>query len=119
MSDWSAFEPALRATAAHHGRPISQTHIDRCARGVQALWAPIGLDDPITALAPLGAAVKRWFPAAFEPGDTPLPDQPEFWHAYAGLVMLADWIGSDTQSFPLISELTASGADRTTSVRPR
>ena len=44
--------------------------------------------------------------SAFAAAAVPLPDRPEFDHAFAGLLMLADWLGSDTQFFPF-----ANGAD--------
>jgi CRISPR-associated endonuclease/helicase Cas3 len=36
---------------------------------------------------------------AFLPG-VPLPEAPAFHHAFAGLLMLADWLGSDERFFP-------------------
>jgi CRISPR-associated endonuclease/helicase Cas3 len=45
-------------------------------------------------------ASRGWFPLAFEPGGKPLPSAPEFQHLFAGIVMLADWLGSDTRFFP-------------------
>ena len=44
-------------------------------------------------------AMHQWFAAAFEPGGDPLPDSPRFHHTVAGLVALADWIGSDRRFF--------------------
>ena len=41
---------------------------------------------------------RRWYPEAFEAG-APVPDKVAFGHAFAGIVMLADWIGSDTRFF--------------------
>lgn len=102
MANWGSGEIAIRAIAAHHGRPISSSGIaHRHVNELRYLWAPGPDYDPIAALKPLGDAVQRWFPAAFEPGAPPLPASPPFWHAVAGLAMLADWIGSDTRSFPL------------------
>jgi CRISPR-associated endonuclease/helicase Cas3 len=44
------------------------------------------------------AALDSWF-GAFAAGP-PMPDLPAFHHAFAGLLMLADWLGSDTRFFP-------------------
>lgn len=106
IASWGAFEAALRAVAAHHGRPIIQSKIELSERHrIGALWSPGSDYDPIAALAPLAAAVRDdWFPDAFEPGGPSLPDAPRFWHAVAGLVMLADWIGSNQLDFPLYLE---------------
>lgn len=102
MAEWGAVEVALRAVAAHHGRPLSRADIEqKWSNQLQTLWAPSADFDPIAALKTLGDAVQQWFPAAFVPGGPELPSSPSFWHAVAGLVMLADWIGSDMRSFPL------------------
>ena len=105
MASWGSnetFETAVRAVAAHHGRPLSRSAIEnQWSNQLRTLWAPGADYDPIAALKPLGDAVQQWFPAAFASGGPPLPSSPPFWHAVAGLVMLADWIGSDTRSFPL------------------
>lgn len=103
---WGAFEPALRAVAAHHGRPITQNQIEYEERPrVSTLWAPGPDDDPIAALGPLAQAIRSdWFPEAFDADGPDLPDSPRFWHAVSGLIMLADWIGSDQIAFPLYVE---------------
>jgi CRISPR-associated endonuclease/helicase Cas3 len=105
MASWGSnetFETAVRAVAAHHGRPLSRSAIEnQWSNQLRTLWAPGADYDPIAALKALGDAAQQWFPAAFASGGPPLPSSPPFWHAVAGLVMLADWIGSDTRSFPL------------------
>lgn len=102
LAEWGACEAALRAVAAHHGRPITQQAIElKWCHELERLWASSPDDDPIAALAPLAAAVRDWFPTAFAVGGTPLPNAPSFWHAISGFVMLADWIGSDARAFPL------------------
>ena len=105
LATWSnekVVEAALRAVAAHHGRPITQHAIAHAwTNDLNNLWAATPDYDPISTLQPLAQSVSSWFPAAFEKGGVPLPDAPQFWHAFAGLVMLADWIGSDATSFPL------------------
>lgn len=96
-----AAQPLLDAIFAHHGSPW-QTQVLANARH---LWRPGADMDPIADLAVMGDLLSRWFPGAFAEGAS-LPPYPAFHHAYAGLVMLADWLGSDTQFFPL-----ANGAD--------
>ena len=105
MRPWGGLYPGLRAVAAHHGSPIMVgTDLCGCKAGLDTLWAPGPDYDPIAALAPLGDAIRTWFPAAFTEGGLPLPEAPRFWHAVSGLVMLADWIGSDARVFPLYAE---------------
>lgn len=79
---------------AHHGRPWRVVPS-------RAHWNRIGEDDPVVDLAPMRANLDRWFVEAFAEGPM-LPDQPGFQHAFAGLLMLADWLGSDSaaDAFP-------------------
>jgi CRISPR-associated endonuclease/helicase Cas3 len=92
----------LAASFSHHGTPFDPfAPPDLEARSsFPRLWkpSPDGYD-PFSAAAELGAGVRQWFPAAFKARGSPLPDHPEFHHAFAGLVMLADWLGSDTRFF--------------------
>lgn len=86
--------PLFDAVFAHHGRPWCSSSQADCK-----LWR-IGRDmDPIGDLAPLGDALPHLFPAAFASAP-PLPEVPAFQHAFAGLLMLADWLGSDENFFP-------------------
>jgi CRISPR-associated endonuclease/helicase Cas3 len=109
LADWSAGGEAatslLLAAIAHHGRPIpveqpGVTHDSdrwRAAHGV----------DPFKGMRALAVEVARWFPTAL--GDGPLlPESAAFQHAFAGLVMLADWLGSDRDPsrFPFSTSLT-------------
>jgi CRISPR-associated endonuclease/helicase Cas3 len=118
LADWSeegAAEELLLAAVAHHGRPIPTdnpgvTHDrDRWRRGH-------GLD-PFAGMRELAEHAARWFPDALRHGP-PLPSRAEFQHAFAGLVMLADWLGSDRDParFPFSSSLDD---DRITFARQR
>jgi CRISPR-associated endonuclease/helicase Cas3 len=93
----------LIASISHHGRPISQSNIDdwlyNHSYHIQ-LWQPSAGYDPLAALDHLAEVVRAAFPAAFENGIPPINATAELQHRFAGLVMLADWIGSDTQFFP-------------------
>lgn len=91
----------LLAAISHHGRPVScndvyATGSDRIARW----WRPHGDRDPMAGLAALAEAARAAFPAAFVRNGPPMTATPELQQRFAGLVMLADWIGSDTQFFP-------------------
>jgi CRISPR-associated endonuclease/helicase Cas3 len=117
------FEALLHATISHHGHPVRpQTAFD------SRLWTPAHGLDPLQGLAQLGRAIYKWFPLAFEPDAEPIPVTHAFAHAFSGLVMLADWMGSDTRLFPfeepdqpermLSSRSTASQLVRTLGLDP-
>ena len=92
------------AVFAHHGRPWRSENPPDSSH----LWRPGPDGDPICALAPMRKAMDDWFPDAFAPGPA-LPAAPAFQHAFAGLLMLADWLGSDKELFCYANDL---GADR-------
>lgn len=103
----------LQASISHHGRPLGESP----GKEFEGIWKPV-LDkngsllyDPAATLASMGDRLKHSYPLAFEKGHRPLPGQPAFVHLYAGLVQLADWLGSDTREgfFPY----TVPGEDRT------
>lgn len=84
--------PLFDAVYAHHGSPW-QVESEMMVR---ALWVP-GTDmDPIADAEVIGKALPVLFPEAFAEEHTGLPGAPEFQHAFAGLLMLADWLGSDS-----------------------
>jgi CRISPR-associated endonuclease/helicase Cas3 len=97
--NWDLFE----AVFAHHGRPWN-----RRAPDARRHWVATKAGDPIADLVPMRAALDIWFAEAFGPGPE-LPSAPGFHHAFAGLLMLADWLGSDTQFFPFAN---GEGGDR-------
>lgn len=83
------------AVFAHHGRPWAGGRSGHQAdiRDAAAHWRA-ELDDPVAKLAPMRTAFDRWFEDALvEP--RLLPDQVAFEHAFAGFLMLADWLGSN------------------------
>lgn len=91
----------LRASIAHHGRPLTDAPDWFNAR---IHWIPRDEYDPAAQLSHVAAALRDFLPDAFLDGGLPLPDTPRFAHYFAGLVQLADWLGSDTRFFPF-SEL--------------
>ncbi len=101
LEAWGVDRDLIDAVLAHHGRP---------ARGdrpfVRAdVWKASVDRDPIARVASLAASARRWFPQASLGVGAPLPTEPAFQHAFAGLLMLADWIGSDTAFFPMMDGL--------------
>ena len=85
----------LVASISHHGRPLA------AASASEKIWLPAGQGlsayDPAETLRRIGALSRQSYPLAFESGGDPLPDAPAFSHLFAGLVQLADWLGSDTR----------------------
>lgn len=107
LAAWStdgAAEAILLAAVAHHGRPIPLQH-----PGVThdpERWVTLHGLDPFDGMRRLALDAARWFPDALRDGPE-LPTAPEFQHGFAGLVMLADWLGSDRsdERFPFSSSL--------------
>lgn len=92
----------LLAAISHHGRPVSindyqASGIERYAR---SLWKKEGDYDPLQSLDDLARTARAAFPLAFEPDVPLIKATPGVQQRFAGMVMLADWIGSDTQFFP-------------------
>ena len=102
----------LQASISHHGRPLGETPSKQSA----LIWQPVldkngvVLYDPAATMVCMGERLAQSYPLAFGECQQPLPDKPGFSHLFAGLVQLADWLGSDTRQgfFPY----TAFGEDR-------
>lgn len=113
MDAWFAEKsfPLFDALFAHHGKPWNRDN----PPDAHAYWARQVGSDPVGDLAPMRDALDRWFKKAFKQGPR-LPEAPAFHHAFAGLLMLADWLGSDEGFFPY-----AHGrcADRMAFARPK
>lgn len=91
----------VRASLSHHGGPLPEpVNLD------SRIWQPVRAStagpsyDPAHTLRQIGEQVQEVFRQAFEPGGAQLPDAPAFVHLFAGLVQLADWLGSDERFFP-------------------
>ncbi len=91
----------LLATISHHGKPaykhdiVDRNQIDR----LKHHWKPRDGIDPFVGLRELGATARNTFPSAFKENAPPIPVTIELEHRFAGLVMLADWLGSHRESF--------------------
>ncbi|WP_459830389.1 CRISPR-associated helicase Cas3' [Hydrogenophilus islandicus] len=92
----------LFASISHHGWPISLNDYWNQGADRDSLkwWRARKGYDPAAALAELSEAVRCAFPAAFAANVPKIDATPALQQRFAGLVMLADWIGSDTQFFP-------------------
>jgi len=113
MDTWGeACGPLLVASISHHGRPLKATPGD----WNKNIWKPVvGAYDPAAVLREIGERVVDWFPQAFKTNGKALPDAPAFGHLFAGLVQLADWLGSDTDFFPY----SEKGKNRAVSAKER
>ncbi len=96
--DEAAFQ-LLNASISHHGRPLGADPTQQ----TDCIWKPVVgksgavLYDPAATIACMGDRLRQSYRLAFTECHRPLPDQPAFAHLFAGLVQLADWLGSDTR----------------------
>jgi CRISPR-associated endonuclease/helicase Cas3 len=82
----------LAVILGHHGVPPDF----RTPGHYDAAWAPRPQRDPSADVRKLVEKAVSIWPEAFAFGGTPLPEPTSpFWHAYLGLLQLADWLGSD------------------------
>lgn len=121
MADWftdgqDQVDALLLASISHHGRPVSASDLDGQTGDPARWWRPNQELDPMRGVEDLVAVVRLAFPYAFEAAP-PINATPTCQHRFAGLVMLADWIGSDTRYFPYLAspdedrtEIAAEGA---------
>ncbi len=92
----------LLAAISHHGRPVSMNDYlsSGVGRGAKHLWGERHGYNPMSALAILAETARTVFPDAFAVVTPVIAAPPALQQRFAGLVMLADWIASDTQFFP-------------------
>ena len=83
------------ASISHHGTPLTFGDLQDGA-GLASWTEPIDGYHPVQGLARLATAVRRILPEAFASDAPPLRANFGLTHAFAGLVSLADWIGSNT-----------------------
>jgi CRISPR-associated endonuclease/helicase Cas3 len=84
----------LITTWSHHGVPIPEANPQVSA------WHPGDDYDPADELTQLSGRIEdEWLPGAFSEAD-PFPDEPGLENGFAGVLTLADWIGSDRRYFP-------------------
>lgn len=99
----------LTCMCGHHGsfpmviEEAANNHsiANQCAN----LWStnlPSGLS-PFDGLASLAEHLQIWFPQAFHAEAPALPEFRPVQHLFTGLLMMADWIGSDEKFFPYAS----------------
>lgn len=123
----------LFASISHHGKPISE-HDCNSVLNSKRWWRLARLPDgsaidPMVGIVQLLEAGRREFPQAFRDLSLALAVPPAAQHRFAGILMLADWIASDTHYFPfrealdenrrLVAEAAASRALSAIGLIPR
>lgn len=85
------------ASISHHGQPVTTRSLSRDAGNRWPTWThPIAGYEPLAGLRQVGDAARHLFADAFESQQIMEPFADGLVHAFAGLVALADWIGSNT-----------------------
>lgn len=96
-------------TLSHHGDLIDIQNPFPLSKAeyFQSLWDEDGEINPVDILRHLFDAARQAFPLAFTPHKKSIPaSNAEFQHLFTGLVMLADWIGSSREHFPISSAMS-------------
>ena len=121
---WFPDEPVaysyLLATFSHHGRPL-QFKGELAGNywpARQKWWRPLNGVDPMATIAEIGGRAREAFPRAFLPHPPPLPAEARFHHRYAGLLMLADWLGSHSHWFPVVPTGAAGRLQHSRTIAP-
>ncbi|MDG4603596.1 MAG: CRISPR-associated endonuclease Cas3'' [Defluviicoccus sp.] len=92
-------EDYLLAVFAHHGRTPDLSYVQGSDSDLLKGWQARD-HEALRRLDELLVAGRQAFAAAFTEKASQLSDRPAFQHLFAGLVMLADWVGSDAERFP-------------------
>lgn len=91
----------ILAAVSHHGQPAFTWEMDGSldVDHWAGFWRNKGAYDPFSPLTELGCAAREAFPLAFHRQGEPLELTPALEHRFAGLLMLADWLGSHREAF--------------------
>lgn len=98
MMRWSRLDEWFKVLFAHHGQPIAKP---------QESWATGAFNDPAdyswkASERQMGRALLTWFPEIT--ACAPPEPTPRLAHHVAGLLALADWIGSDRNVFGFVAD---------------
>ncbi len=102
LAEWPDIVIWFRLLFAHHGRPVSEPD-ESWGRDA---FAPAPGYDWKAEERVMGEALITWFPEIRHHAPPRLTR--EFAHFFAGLLALADWIGSDRQAFDFVEEFDPS-----------
>ena len=92
-------EALFTATLSHHGRPVATGSL---GAGLVGFWKARDGYDPVAELEALLSLARGRYPDAFDGARGAIELPAVAVSAYAGLLTLADWIGSDTGYFPVV-----------------
>lgn len=106
MANWPGIEDWFKVIFAHHGRPVSCPN----ESWGQDAFSPLPGYDWKIAESVMGEALISWFPA-IRRHQPPAPTL-ALAHFVAGLLALADWVGSDREAFPFVGEYDPGYWDR-------
>ena len=111
------------AAVSHHGEPISQRELTERGATHAARWPtwtlPIACYEPLQGLRALGRAARQLWPRAWADEAPFGVPSAGLIHAFAGVVSLADWIGSNTQATFFPYDLAKQDTSRWTEALPR
>jgi CRISPR-associated endonuclease/helicase Cas3 len=95
------------AAICHHGRPYRDEDLATMgAPGGGGLWLeePSSGRDPLAEISRIAECTRRWARLEETGPVHRIPSDTRFSHLFAGIVTLADWIGSTEEAFPMTSE---------------
>lgn len=103
----------LDASFSHHGSPRTFVMDEPTDPGIgREQWAVSASPNPFEGVKHLADFLPTWFPDAFGQDVASLPDSSLLTYMFAGLVMLADWLGSDTRFFPFCGDRGRPGPEQ-------
>ena len=100
-------ETALMLILGHHGASLPESVIQETSN-LRPCWTSTEKIAPDIALTELIDFTQSNFPIV-KNNQFPIPDSAAFQHYFSGMLMLADWIGSDRSFFPYCGETDWSG----------
>lgn len=108
------------AVFSHHGRPfvIDESKTGNYWLAKKEWWYSDENRNPMEAIKEISSLAEWAFPQAFSSTEVTLPIEPGFHHRFAGLVMLADWIGSHQYWFPIVPTCIEDRFEKNSAIIP-
>ncbi len=92
-------ESYLFATFSHHGTYPASFNEASDNLLISSKRASMWDENAFSELYKLANFLQAWYPLAFAQDDVSLPENPGLTHLFAGILQIADWLGSDTRFF--------------------